>query len=73
MGWSKVHGMYIAEDYLVCLQWEKMHLIFERHETTGKGEVYWRWGEKHPFGVKGKEEWDEELLEGGEEIAMTGM
>jgi hypothetical protein len=39
-----------------------MHLILERLEAPGYGEVWW--GE-HPLRGKGEEEWDEELWEGG--------
>jgi hypothetical protein len=33
-------GTYVAEDCLVWLQWEKVHLILKRLETPGKREVW---------------------------------
>jgi hypothetical protein len=47
--WSKPPDTHTAENYLVCPQWEKMHLIFQRFEaprrpvTMGLGKVVWGW------------------------------
>ena len=37
---QRPNGTYKAEDCLVWPQWEKMHLILERLEASGKGEEW---------------------------------
>jgi hypothetical protein len=38
MSWSEAPNTYTAKDFLVWLQWEKMHLNFQKLEAPENGE-----------------------------------
>jgi hypothetical protein len=43
MGWSVVPTTYVAEDCLVWLQWEGMHLVLWNLYTLEKRDARMRW------------------------------
>ena len=39
MGYSEVPNTHVANDNLVCPQWDRMYLILWRFDSPGKGNV----------------------------------